>query len=76
MIAAGAAHIIDTTANTVLASGADRADAFPVMVAVPSVVAEGWFWLALGFGLLTRPSEVKRSEGHEPDPLHNEGTPP
>lgn len=50
MIAAGAAYIIDTTAYTVLADYADYTDAFLVMVAVPSVLAEGWF----GLWLLTR----------------------
>ena len=50
MIVAGVAYIIDTTAHTVLANYADHADAFLVMVAVPSVVAEGWF----GLWLLTR----------------------
>ena len=50
MIVAGAAYIIDTTAYSVLAGYADFADAFLVMVAVPSVVAEGW----LGLWLLTR----------------------
>ncbi len=50
MIVAGAAYVIDTTAHTVLANYADHADAFLVMVAVPSVVAEGWF----GLWLLTR----------------------
>jgi len=50
MIAAGAAYIVDTTAYTVLADYADHADAFLVMVLVPSVVAEGWF----GLWLLTR----------------------
>jgi hypothetical protein len=39
MMVAGAAYIIDTTAHTVLANYADHADAFLVMVAVPSVVA-------------------------------------
>jgi hypothetical protein len=50
MIVAGAAYLIDTTAHTVLANYADHADAFLVMVAVPSIVAEGWF----GLWLLTR----------------------
>lgn len=50
MMVAGAAYIIDTTAHTVLANYADHADAFLVMVLVPSVVAEGWF----GLWLLTR----------------------
>lgn len=47
MIVAGAAYIIDTTAHTVLANYADHAGAFLVMVAVPSVIAEGWFGLWL-----------------------------
>jgi hypothetical protein len=50
MIAAGVAYIVDTSAHTVLADYADHADAFLMMVAVPSVVAEGWF----GLWLLTR----------------------
>lgn len=50
MIVAGAAYITDTTAHTVLANYADHADAFLLMVAVPSVIAEGWF----GLWLLTR----------------------
>jgi hypothetical protein len=50
MMVAGAAYIIDTTAYAVLADYADHADALLVMVAVPSVVAEGWF----GLWLLTR----------------------
>lgn len=49
MIVAGTAYIVDTTANTLLANYADVADAFLVMVAVPSIVAEGWFgvWLLI-----------------------------
>lgn len=50
VVVAGAAYIIDTTAHSVLADYADHADAFLVMVALPSVVAEGWF----GLWLLTR----------------------
>ena len=50
MIVAGAAYIVDTTANTLLANYAEYADAFLAMVAVPSVIAEGWF----GLWLLTR----------------------
>jgi hypothetical protein len=50
MIVAGAAYIVDTVAHTVLADYADHADAFLAMVAVPSIVAEGWF----GLWLLTR----------------------
>ncbi len=47
MMVAGVAYIIDTTAHTVLADYADHADAFLAMVALPSVVAEGWFGLWL-----------------------------
>jgi hypothetical protein len=50
MMVSGTAYIIDTTAHTVLANYADHADAFLMMVLVPSVVAEGWF----GLWLLTR----------------------
>ncbi len=50
MMVAGAAYIVDTTAHTILADYADHADAFLVMVALPSVIAEGWF----GLWLLTR----------------------
>lgn len=50
MITAGVAYVIDTTAHTVLANYADNADLFLVMVAVPSVIAEGW----LGLWLLNR----------------------
>lgn len=50
MIVAGLAYIVDTTAHTMLADYADHADLFLAMVAVPSVVAEGW----LGLWLLTR----------------------
>ena len=50
MILAGSAYLVDTTAHTVFANYADHADAFLVMVAVPSVIAEGWF----GLWLLTR----------------------
>lgn len=50
MIVAGIAYIVDTTAYTVLADYADHADTFLVLVAVPSIIAEGWF----GLWLLTR----------------------
>jgi Domain of unknown function (DUF4386) len=50
MMVAGLAYIVDTTAHAVLANYADHADTFLMMVAVPSVVAEGWF----GLWLLTR----------------------
>jgi len=50
MIVAGAAYIVDTAAHTVLADYEQYADALLVLVAVPSVIAEG----CLGIWLLTR----------------------
>lgn len=55
MIIAGIAYVVDTTAYTVLADYADYADAFVVMVALPSVIAEGWF----GLWLLTRARRLR-----------------
>ena len=55
MIAAGAAYIIDTSAHSLLADYASYATAFLLMVAIPSVIAEGWFglWLLLRSGRAT-----------------------
>ncbi len=52
LVVAGAAYVIDTTAHTLMANYADYRTAFTVMVAVPAVVAEGWFglWLLLRAG--------------------------
>lgn len=52
LIAAGAAYVIDTIAHTLLANYADYETAFITMVAVPAVIAEGWFglWLLLRAG--------------------------
>jgi hypothetical protein len=50
MVVAGAAYMADSTARSILADYTDFADAFLVIVAVPSVIAEGWF----GLWLLTR----------------------
>lgn len=47
MVIAGVAYLADTAAHTLLANYADHADAFLLMVAVPSVIAEGWFGLWL-----------------------------
>ena len=48
-ILAGAAYIIDTTAHSLLDNYADYADVFTAIVALPAVIAEGWFglWLLL-----------------------------
>jgi hypothetical protein len=58
LIAAGTAYVIDTAAHTLLSSYADYATAFTTMVAVPAVIAEGWFglWLLLRAGN-RRPTE-------------------
>lgn len=47
MAVAGAAYLIDTAAHALIADYTVYADAFLVMVAVPSVIAEGWFGLWL-----------------------------
>jgi hypothetical protein len=52
LIAAGAAYAIDTCAHTLLGNYTDYESAFIAMVAVPSIIAEGWFglWLLLRAG--------------------------
>lgn len=52
MIAAGAAYLVDTTAYTLLSNYEDDATLFLLIVAIPSVIAEGWFglWLLLRAG--------------------------
>lgn len=52
LLAAGAAYVIDTTAHTILADYADVETLLTAMVAVPAVIAEGWFglWLLLRAG--------------------------
>ncbi len=52
LIAAGAAYVIDTLAHTILSNYADYETLFVAAVAVPSIVAEGWFtlWLLLRAG--------------------------
>lgn len=52
LIAAGAAYMIDTFAHTLLGSYTDYETFFIIIVAVPAVVAEGWFglWLLLRAG--------------------------
>lgn len=49
---AGVAYMADTIAHTMLATYADYATAFTAIVAVPSVIAEGWFglWLLIKGG--------------------------
>lgn len=52
LIAAGAAYVTDTAANTLLGNCADYETLFIVIVAVPSIIAEGWLepWLLLRAG--------------------------
>lgn len=49
LVAAGLAYVLDTVAHGVLADYEDHAAVFLAIVAVPSVVAEGWFGLWLLF---------------------------
>ncbi len=52
LLAAGTAYVIDTVAHTLLGNYADYETLLVTMVAVPSVLAEGWFglWLLLRGG--------------------------
>jgi hypothetical protein len=54
---AGAAYVIDTTAHSVLSNYSDYENLFIAIVAIPSVVAEGWFglWLLLRGGKSASP---------------------
>lgn len=59
LMIAGGAYVVDTLANAVLGNYQDHASLFLAVVAVPSVVGEGWFglWLLLRAG---RRTEVGR----------------
>jgi len=52
MVVAGAAYVVDTLANAMLSNYADFENLFLMMVAIPSVIGEGWFglWLLLRAG--------------------------
>lgn len=50
LIAAGSAYVLDTVAHSVLSNYADYETIFVSIVAVPAVLAEGWF----GIWLLTK----------------------
>lgn len=52
LVVAGAAYVIDTGAHLLLGTYEQYSSAFLAMVAVPSVIAEGWFglWLLLRAG--------------------------
>lgn len=62
LIAAGVAYAIDTGAHTLLADYTDYETAFTTMVAVPAVIAEGWFglWLLLRAGTHLNPDRTNR----------------
>ena len=49
LIVAGAAYVIDTVAHSLLGNYSDHETGFIIMVAVPSVIAEGWMGLWLLF---------------------------
>lgn len=52
LIVAGLAYVADTVANTLLSNYGDYETLFIAIVAVPSIIAEGWFglWLLLRGG--------------------------
>jgi hypothetical protein len=52
LVAAGTAYVLDTVAHTALTNYADYETLFLIIVAVPSIVAEGWMglWLLLRAG--------------------------
>jgi hypothetical protein len=52
LITAGAAYVIDTLAHTLLSNYTEYETLFIIIVAVPGVIAEGWFglWLLLRAG--------------------------
>ncbi len=63
LIAAGTGYVIDTTANALLGNYNDYESLFLVIVAVPSIIGEGWLglWLLLKAGRdqTTRPSAIQ-----------------
>lgn len=52
LMVAGTAYVVDTVAHSLLGNYSDYATVFLVIVAVPSIIAEGWFglWLLLRGG--------------------------
>lgn len=58
MAAAGAAYIVDTAAHALLSNYNDYETLLIAVVAVPSIVAEGWF----GLWLLLKAGRQRRSE--------------
>lgn len=52
LVASGVAYVVDTIAHSMLSNYAEYALPFTIMVAVPSILAEGWFglWLLIKGG--------------------------
>lgn len=67
LIVAGSAYVLDTFAHVVLADYASYANAFLLVVALPSIVGELWFtgWLFLRAGRL--PAAKATNPAPEPD---------
>lgn len=67
LIAAGLAYSVDTVAHTLLSDYDDYETSFTIMVAVPAVIAEGWFglWLLLRAG---KPHAADRHENRQRPP--------
>lgn len=66
LIVAGTAYVVDTVAHSLLSNYADYETLFIAIVAVPAVLAEGWFglWLLLKAGKSQRTaSEVTLQDG-------------
>ena len=63
LIVAGTGYVVDATANALLGNYDDYESLFLVIVAVPSVIGEGWFglWLLLEAGKkqMTRPTALQ-----------------
>lgn len=64
---AGAAYVIDTSANALLSNYVDHASLFLMIVAIPSVIAE----LAFTIWLLAKAGKDQPRLDAEPDPLVN-----
>lgn len=63
LIVAGTAYVVDTVAHSLLSNYEDYQTLFTAIVAVPAVLAEGWFglWLLLKAGKVeSAPSEAAR----------------
>jgi hypothetical protein len=60
LIAAGVAYLLDTVAHTLLANYRDYESIFLAMVAIPSMIGEGWLglWLLLGKRFSSSPPRV------------------